>query len=768
MINAADRFAAGARAEATAAGFTNQRAAFDQAEPYGKMSSGEDSIFKSFGSGMGAAWIMALGGDRKLTKPYAQNPWVYSCVRKIADSVASLPMRVQKPRIVDGKTKWENVETGQLASLIKAPNPLHSQRKFLELVTMYHLLHGESYWILQTSEGEPVSSEKQFGAQIDTPTRMWPVAGPNVSEKCGNAVSNLPTEYRVHAGSGKHTDYPAAAVAPVAASNPYSHLRGLGPMTAAMREAGKMFQADRYDEALLRNGGRPGGFLTTDQDLGEEEGRAVLSSFRQAHDSPDKHGKTALLPYGTTFKEAGFKPKDMEFNELREYTRQTIMSVFGVTKSILGITDDVNRANAAESTRTFWEVTVLPIIRFLQDEIQHKLISRLKGEESTYRVVLDTSGVSILREDLDAKVERVLKLHSEGKLSLADAATAGEWPELAQSDFDGITDRWVPANLLPSDAALDPGTSRGSDGVADPGKAFKADEDELAPVVEPEEIITAEDSGLDAEREAYSAGIFKAIEEDKRKAEKKLKKKVQRVMEEYVLAVRAKLRKKAKKDDGTGRVLRYVASDAEIERLLDMNMEAWADEMAAAAFPEIESTLLSAAAKLSAEVGGEGAVITITDPAVVEFMASKEVLLAEGSMTNLAKSVQSKIVKVLAGAEEATSVGSAIAEVLEELVGEMDIMINSVGARAERIAVTEVGSATSRGRTLQMVKDGIEKHEWGTQGDGTVRDSHASLRGMVREVGKEFGYGLHEPHDGAHGAGPEQIVNCHCFTMPVL
>ena len=149
-------------------------------------------------------------------------------------------------------------------------------------------------------------------------------------------------------------------------------------------------------------------------------------------------------------------------------------------------------------------------------------------------------------------------------------------------------------------------------------------------------------------------------------------------------------------------------------------------------------------------------------------MASKEVLLAEGSMTNLAKSVQSKIVKVLAGAEEATSVGSAIAEVLEELVGEMDIMINSVGARAERIAVTEVGSATSRGRTLQMVKDGIEKHEWGTQGDGTVRDSHASLRGMVREVGKEFGYGLHEPHDGAHGAGPEQIVNCHCFTMPVL
>jgi SPP1 gp7 family putative phage head morphogenesis protein len=744
-------------------GYTNKRVAFEQREPFGK--GGSDFTFKSMGGGLGAAWVMALGGDRSMTKPYAQNPWVYACIEKISESVASLPMRVQKPRVIDGHTKWVDVTSGKLFDLLKKPNPLMSSRKFLKLVTMYHLLHGESYLMLQDANSQPIATEGGFGASIPTPTYIFPAAGDRVQEKCGSKVSNLPSSYRIYSGSGSHVDYVAAAVAPITSANPYSHLRGLGPTTAAMREAGKMFQADRYDEALLKNGGRPGGFLTTEGDLGEEEAKAVLNSFRQANESPDKHGKTALLPFGTTYKESGFSPKDMEFKELRETVRQTIMSVYGVTKTILGITDDVNRANAREAYRVFWEVSILPFAEFFQDELQHHLISRLQGEEKNYRVVLDTSGVSVLREDLDSKVKRTLDLVKDGKLSLRAAARAAEFHELADGDYDGLDERWVTSNQLPHELAADVSTGRGKDGVADRSV------DSAAPLkVEEVPIVVAEDDDDDEEaRHARRvAAAWKANEDFKREREKKMVKKVKRVQEEFILAVRKKLRAKAKKSTAGLRVIKYVASEAEIERLLAMNMDEWTKAMGSAAIPEVEATLLAAAATLHAEVAGSGTILTLTDPAVVQFMAAKNVALAEGTMSSLAEAVHLKIVKVLAGAEEATSIGTAISEVLVKMESEMTIMLNSVGARAERIAVTEVGSATSFARTEQMKKDEIEKHEWGTQQDGTVRDSHRSLHGMVREIGKEFGFGLHHPHDMAHGAGPGQFVNCHCFTLPVL
>ena len=241
-------------------------------------------------------------------------------------------------------------------------------------------------------------------------------------------------------------------------------------------------------------------------------------------------------------------------------------------------------------------------------------------------------------------------------------------------------------------------------------------------------------------------------------------KKVQRVFEQYILAARKKLRAKAKKD-ATGIVTKYVATEAEIERALALNAKEWEKALQAASFPVMEKALVEAAEDLHAKVAGDGAVISVTDPVAVEFMAAKEVSLVEGSTTTLAKDVQRKIVKILAGAEEATSLPAAIAEVLDKLEAEMKVMLDQMGARAEMIARTEVNSAVSFGRQQQMIEDEVEKHEWVSSRDGAVRDSHANLDGKVVTVGKEFGYGLEYPGDPS--AGVEQIVNCRCTTLPL-
>lgn len=733
-------------------GWRDERSAFDDRDPFAASS---DTVVKSMQGGMGQAWSMALGGKRQMDRPYVQNPWVYACVRALSSAVRQVPPRLMK-RAGRGETERLVEDTDSpIARLFRRPNALQSQAKFIEMAAMRYLLDGETFLVLRGKDGQDVVDGK-YGARIPTPSSMWQISGSSVTLDCGDKVGALPEKVHRYGASGKET-FAAGSVAILAATNPYSYLRGVGPMTVAIREAAKGFQADRYDEALLRNSGRPGGYLTVADLLDEEEGNAVLESFRQSNLSPDKAGKIALLMRGTEFKEAGFSPKDMEFGNMREASRQAILSIFGVLKPVLGIIDDVNLANAKEANRIFWELSVMPFVRFLQDEIQFQLLDRIEDDGRDRELILDTSGVSVLREDIDAKVERTIKLFTEGGISLRNAAVAAEWGELADSEIEGLDERWIKNDRLPHDEAVKPPPV--SDSPA-PGKAV---EELVIREVEPVPQVEARES--EAERKERFDVAWKAHDDLLAKHEGPLAKKVQRVLEQYVLAARKRLRAKAKKSSSAV-VTKYVATEAEIERLLDMNKAEWASAMQTAAFPAMEKALVEAAEALHVAVAGEGALVAVTDPAVVQFMAAKEVSLAEGSMTTLAKDVQRKIVSVLAGAEDAVSLPSAITEVLQDLEGEMKVMLDQMGARAEMIARTEVNSAVSFARQEQMVADEIERHEWISSRDGAVRDSHSSLEGKTVKVGAEFGYGLKHPGDPSAPVG--EIVNCRCTTLPVI
>jgi len=745
---------------ADAKSFDSGRGAFHRAQPFGDGDSGGYTI-KSLGKALGGVAIMSLAGDRAITQVYAQSPWVYACVDRIASSIGSLPIRLEKRTERNGEVRWERDDKHPMAERLRFPNPRQSQRKFIEQVVQFHLLDGESYWVMLNEEGGPAGTDTTYSGVFNVPHWIYPIRGENVSPDCDAKIGALPTKYRISNGQ----TFPAGSVVPITKANPYDGTRGMGPGTVLMREASKLFQADRYDEALLKNSGRPGGFLSTNADLTKPEAKALISNFNQSYTGVEKTGKVALLTHGTEFKESGFSPKDMEFGSMREWSRQTILSVFGVTKTVLAISDDVNRANAVEALRVFWEITVLPIVEFLEDEMGHKLLRRTAGMGSDYRVRFDVSGVSVLKEDLDSKVDRVLKIAVEAGLSLRDAAVVADWAVLAEmaDSVEGMDDRWVKGDRVPHAIAIDPETPRGKDGTADtrdaePVVTKDADEDERTP-----EAIAADA----AEIERAMLAVWKSHDDFLRKHEAKVEKAAHKVLKNYVLAVRKKLRQIGGKS-ANGTVQKYVATDAEVKRALAMNQAEWAKAMAEAALPEIEAVLIAAAEALHSQVGGEGAVLTVTDPAITEFMAAKEVSLAEGSMTTLAKDVQKRIVKVLAGAHDATSMSAAIREVLEALEADMKVMVNQMGARAEMIARTEVNSATSHARTAQMKEDDVEKHTWVSSRDGAVRDSHQNLDQTTVKVGKEFGYGLKYPGDGSGSADPGDFINCRCTTIPLI
>lgn len=747
-----------------------------------------------------SAWLMSLGGDRELTRPYLQNPWVYACVKARANAISETRLKIVKDG-PDGEPI--EVEDHPLAMLLERPNPLHSQMDFLAQLSNYHSLFGETFLILLKGRR---STDRDGSTIVDMmpiepgemPEEIWPVRGDLVTEVCDERTQ-MPRYWRV-AGGKRTVDYPVHAVVQISAVNPYSLLRGVGPMTAALRDAAKAYTGDRYDDALLKNGGQPGGVVTIDGPVSNAQLAAVKKAWQEAHGNPEAHGKTAVMGHGATYKPHGFTPKDMEFGEMRVWIRQSIMSVFGVTKTVLGITDDVNLANAREARRVFWESTVQPLVRFFEDQLTHKLLRNIKGKgfERGMRIMLDTSGVSALREDDNAKIERTLRLYSEGHRSFAEAARLAGW-EIETSEGDG--ERWISSSLVPVEIALegppDPPPiapppappngdedDEGDDEDAGGGENDAADSDEDDDEAEADEksaSLSDPDYFVNLTKRAHRAAAldvyWKAHDRWLVDHETTFAKKTNRVFRDYLLAIRKRLHEIAEGKRslpprmGKSSVAKsIVITEAELERLLELNDARWYREMGVALNKPLKDILEDAARRLHAEVGGMGFLLDAEDPSFLRFLRNKEVLLSEGPLSTLAKSVQRNMVATIAkGPASVTTVAEAIAAVLDELNEDVKVLIDQAGRRAMMIARTEVTSSASFARLEQMKADGVTHHTWLSSRDAATRDEHGppdGLDGKTVRVGEDFAPGL--AHPGDNRAEPSMTIQCRCTTLPEL
>jgi SPP1 gp7 family putative phage head morphogenesis protein len=780
---------------------------------------GPHATFRSFGGDYyGGMVTLNLAGRPTMSSPFAQHPVVFACVDRIATTFGALPIRLERQILQEGKPRWVPVsqygdagkssragsaapkrsQAGEtikatakeqkLIDLLNSPNPVLSGMAFRTKIVQHYLLDGESLllFMAQGREGDKgaraMTESKFMGAEIDVPDWIWPVRGNHMTPMTATGVGALPSTYQINTGE----DWPAGSAALIIKVSPDSAVRGMGPLSPIRRKLEQDFTIDRFTDAILKNGGQPSGFLYIKEQIDRPKKKAIQESYQESVGGSHNAGKIAVLDAGAEFKPTGLKPQEMQFGELLDRNEKWEMAVLGTTKVVLGITENSNRATAREEMRGWYEITIMPMARVIEDQLNHGLVNRIKGMRSEakalgHRIRFDFSGVSVLKEDVQSKAEMAIKLSEAYGLSLEDAARVVEW-SASLDDIEGAGERWISNKLRPHEVATDP--EKYPDALPNPTRAAE-------PSVK--SIDTKEDGPSEdeiaqaaAEVERVKTMAWKAFDGFLAKREKPTAKAAQKVLKSYVLAARKRLReiangeraaesKVAKRVEARRKTkgepetaLKYVANQAEIQRALALNKAEWEAMMLAEVFPELKKTILEAAQALNLEVSGGSVVVELTDPAVLKFLSEKEISLVEGATSTLAKDVQAKIVKVLAGAEEASSLSAAVREVLEKLEADMTTMAGQMGARAEMIARTETASATSFARTEQMGIDGIDKHEWLSSRDGAVRDHHADLEGKTVAVGKSFGFNLHYPGDGSHGADPGDIINCRCTTLPVV
>jgi SPP1 gp7 family putative phage head morphogenesis protein len=108
-------------------------------------------------------------------------------------------------------------------------------------------------------------------------------------------------------------------------------------------------------------------------------------------------------------------------------------------------------------------------------------------------------------------------------------------------------------------------------------------------------------------------------------------------------------------------------------------------------------------------------------------------------------------------------------ESIKDLAARVRSTFNEIGTgRGKTIAMTETTAAYGTARQESMTSAGVQYKEWLTSHNANVRPAHAEAEGQVRQIGDPFDVDGEElDYPGDPEGSPENVINCHCVSIPV-
>jgi HK97 family phage portal protein len=283
-------------------------------------------------------WVPTGGGvsgvnDRNLLD--ANREWVFIAVDKIAASMAGIRFKVMR---YQRNGDDQEIFDGPLVEFLEKPGVNLTGKDFIYLNTVYKELTGNAFWELV--------SKRAVRPMI--PIGVTPVV-----------VKGEVAAYR-YAHEGTQRVIPAKSVLHDRYIDPARPYWGRGKLHRIARWVDTSSYVTEFLSRFFVNGATFGGFIETEEES-EERIKLIKLGLLNDHVGVEKAHKIGVLPKGSKFSKVTANMAEMEMGETDDRYRDKILAAFGVPKSILGIIEDVNRANAEANEYVYAKYTVKPI-----------------------------------------------------------------------------------------------------------------------------------------------------------------------------------------------------------------------------------------------------------------------------------------------------------------------------------------------------------------------------------------------------------------------
>lgn len=297
---------------------------------------------------------------------FARNPIAHRCVRLIAESAASVPLRIS--------------DVGA-ARVINRGLPGTSAVESFEAFYGYLQLGGNAFFETVLGGDHPIA------LIVHRPDTLV----------MGQDAQGRPTGWEQQSG-GRRRRFPRdggtgrCALFHMRLFNPVDECHGLSPLSAAAQAVDLHNRGGVWAKALLENSARPSGALVHDPASGErltdDQFERLKSELEQNFSGPLQAGRPLVLEGGLDWKSISMSPTDMDFIQLRREAAREIALAFGVPPMLLGLPGDNSYANYREANQAFWRQTIVPLVNKTAMGLQGWL-SGFFGDELTITPDLD-------------------------------------------------------------------------------------------------------------------------------------------------------------------------------------------------------------------------------------------------------------------------------------------------------------------------------------------------------------------------------------------
>jgi len=361
-------------------------------------------------------------------KVYTANEWVYICVNTIAEASNDVELIVEERKVVKGEVVYEKVTDTDhpIYQLFDRVNENTTEGEFKELTLSALSLQGNGYWW-------KVFDTMGIPRQLYFLRPDWMKVIPS--------KEGLVKGYEFDNGFQKEY-FEKEEILHFKTYDPRSYFYGLSPISAARTTVIADIYAKIYQKNFFANSSRPGGILRTDQNMQEPDIRKLEKRWEIAHKGPKQAFRTAILTGGMDYKSISLSAQESDFINQLKYFRETILGIFRIPPAMVNLYEYANYANAEAQRKIFWTDVMMKKMGRISSYINEFLIYPVWGNQ--YRVRYDYSGIEVLQESLDQKLERITKAIELGMLSPNQGDEMMGWP-LGDKEGDK---RYIRFNLL--------------------------------------------------------------------------------------------------------------------------------------------------------------------------------------------------------------------------------------------------------------------------------------------------------------------------------
>jgi len=306
---------------------------------------------------------------------------VFAIIDGIASEVAASQWKLWRGDTVDDPERVE-VKTHAALSVWRRPNPFYTLAEFLEASQQHYELTGEYWWVLAS-----VSELNGRKVSAPWPLELWPIRPDRIKP-----VPH-PTKFIsgfVHTLGREETPLTLEQVIFNKRQNPMNPYRGLSPLGSLVYDLAGDTAAAQYNAVFFKNGAMPGGIIEAQTPLSDDDFDQLMQRWREQHRGASNAHRVGYLE-NATFTPASYSRRDMEFVDLRNFSKDTIREAWRFPKSMLGSEAASNRATHEAEKQVFADNIIKPRLRRIRDSLNTDFLPKFPGvgKASTRRLWFD-------------------------------------------------------------------------------------------------------------------------------------------------------------------------------------------------------------------------------------------------------------------------------------------------------------------------------------------------------------------------------------------